>query len=167
MADSVQKSSGPLQVDIARSAGSVLGLSLTTSIYRNKQVITIQKIKPASVADRWGQPNAHTNLEPNMHVKNHLHTYINKLNMYKSMDSNFTLNNYSADPTEKFYKSDGLINQPSIFICQYVVSWLIFDRLSAALWFQDKPTASYTDNAHLTVKYFLRICIILNKYCLQ
>uniref|UniRef100_A0A8C1NWW2 Glutamate receptor interacting protein 2a n=1 Tax=Cyprinus carpio TaxID=7962 RepID=A0A8C1NWW2_CYPCA len=52
--DSVQKSSGPLQVDIARSAGSVLGLSLTTSIYRNKQVITIQKIKPASVADRCG-----------------------------------------------------------------------------------------------------------------
>ncbi|XP_052460873.1 glutamate receptor-interacting protein 2a isoform X2 [Carassius gibelio] len=52
--DSVQKSSGPLQVDIARSAGSVLGLSLTTSIYRNKQVITVQKIKPASVADRCG-----------------------------------------------------------------------------------------------------------------
>uniref|UniRef100_A0A672ME22 Glutamate receptor-interacting protein 2-like n=1 Tax=Sinocyclocheilus grahami TaxID=75366 RepID=A0A672ME22_SINGR len=52
--DSVQKSSGPLQVDIARSAGSVLGLSLTTSLYRNKQVITIQKIKPASVADRCG-----------------------------------------------------------------------------------------------------------------
>ncbi|XP_039531191.1 glutamate receptor-interacting protein 2a isoform X8 [Pimephales promelas] len=50
--DSVQKSSGPLQVDIARSAGSVLGLSLTTSLYMNKQVITIQKIKPASVADR-------------------------------------------------------------------------------------------------------------------
>ncbi|KAG1973393.1 glutamate receptor-interacting protein [Pimephales promelas] len=49
--DSVQKSSGPLQVDIARSAGSVLGLSLTTSLYMNKQVITIQKIKPASVAD--------------------------------------------------------------------------------------------------------------------
>lgn len=52
VSDSVQKSSGPLQVDIARSAGSVLGLSLTTSLYRNKQVITIQKIKPASVADR-------------------------------------------------------------------------------------------------------------------
>ncbi|XP_016323707.1 glutamate receptor-interacting protein 2-like [Sinocyclocheilus anshuiensis] len=52
--DSVQKLSGPLQVDIAHSAGSVLGLSLTTSLYRNKQVITIQKIKPASVADRCG-----------------------------------------------------------------------------------------------------------------
>ncbi|TRY64952.1 hypothetical protein DNTS_024633 [Danionella cerebrum] len=51
---SVQKSSGPLQVDVARCAGSVLGLSLTTSIYRNKQVITIQKIKPASIADRCG-----------------------------------------------------------------------------------------------------------------
>ncbi|XP_073765837.1 glutamate receptor-interacting protein 2a isoform X2 [Danio rerio] len=56
--DSVQKSSGPLQVDIARSAGSVLGLSLSTSLYRNKQVITIQKIKPASVADRCGALHA-------------------------------------------------------------------------------------------------------------
>nr|XP_055024365.1 glutamate receptor-interacting protein 2a isoform X4 [Misgurnus anguillicaudatus] len=52
--DSVQKSSGPLQVDISRSTGSVLGLSLTISTYRNKQVITIQKIKPASIADRCG-----------------------------------------------------------------------------------------------------------------
>ncbi|XP_051509429.1 glutamate receptor-interacting protein 2a isoform X3 [Myxocyprinus asiaticus] len=52
--DSVQKSSGPLQVEIAHSAGSVLGISLTTTLYRNKQVITIQKIKPASVADRCG-----------------------------------------------------------------------------------------------------------------
>ncbi|XP_017575930.1 glutamate receptor-interacting protein 2a isoform X1 [Pygocentrus nattereri] len=52
--DSVQKSSGPLQVEIVRTGGSVLGLSLTTSLYRNKHVITIQKIKPASVADRCG-----------------------------------------------------------------------------------------------------------------
>uniref|UniRef100_A0AAR2JK31 PDZ domain-containing protein n=1 Tax=Pygocentrus nattereri TaxID=42514 RepID=A0AAR2JK31_PYGNA len=50
----VQKSSGPLQVEIVRTGGSVLGLSLTTSLYRNKHVITIQKIKPASVADRCG-----------------------------------------------------------------------------------------------------------------
>lgn len=72
ISDSVQKSSGPLQVDIARSAGSVLGLSLTTSLYRNKQVITIQKIKPASVADRW----AHTNADKTIHEKNHIHKYI-------------------------------------------------------------------------------------------
>ncbi|XP_072537526.1 glutamate receptor-interacting protein 2a isoform X2 [Salminus brasiliensis] len=52
--DSVQQSTGPLQVEIVRSGGSVLGLSLTTSLYRNKHVITIQKIKPASVADRCG-----------------------------------------------------------------------------------------------------------------
>uniref|UniRef100_A0A3B1JQR3 Glutamate receptor interacting protein 2a n=1 Tax=Astyanax mexicanus TaxID=7994 RepID=A0A3B1JQR3_ASTMX len=52
--DSVQQSSGPLQVEIVRSGGSVLGLSLTTALYRNKHVITIQKIKPASVADRCG-----------------------------------------------------------------------------------------------------------------
>ncbi|XP_066500519.1 glutamate receptor-interacting protein 2a isoform X1 [Hoplias malabaricus] len=52
--DSVQQSSGPLQVEIVRSGSSVLGLSLTTALYRNKHVITIQKIKPASVADRCG-----------------------------------------------------------------------------------------------------------------
>ncbi|TTP91406.1 Glutamate receptor-interacting protein 2 [Bagarius yarrelli] len=52
--ESVQQSSGPLQVEIMKSAGSVLGLSLTTALYRNKQVITIQKIKPASVAERCG-----------------------------------------------------------------------------------------------------------------
>ncbi|KAA0714535.1 Glutamate receptor-interacting protein 2 [Triplophysa tibetana] len=49
--DSVQKSSGPLQVEISRTTGSVLGLSLTSSLYRNKQVITVQKIKAASIAD--------------------------------------------------------------------------------------------------------------------
>ncbi|XP_035378060.1 glutamate receptor-interacting protein 2a isoform X3 [Electrophorus electricus] len=52
--DSVQQSSGPLQVEICRTVGSVLGLSLTTSLYRSKRVITIQKIKAASVADRCG-----------------------------------------------------------------------------------------------------------------
>ncbi|XP_053536415.1 glutamate receptor-interacting protein 2a isoform X4 [Ictalurus punctatus] len=52
--ESVQQSSGPLQVEIMKSTGSVLGLSLTTAIYRNKHVITIQKIKPASVAERCG-----------------------------------------------------------------------------------------------------------------
>ncbi|XP_057212069.1 glutamate receptor-interacting protein 2a isoform X2 [Triplophysa rosa] len=51
---SVQKSSGPLQVEISRTTGSVLGLGLTSSPYRNKHVITIQKIKPASIADRCG-----------------------------------------------------------------------------------------------------------------
>ncbi|XP_027007629.2 glutamate receptor-interacting protein 2a isoform X2 [Tachysurus fulvidraco] len=52
--ESVQQSSGPLQVEIMKSPGSVLGLSLTTALYRNKHVITIQKIKPASVAERCG-----------------------------------------------------------------------------------------------------------------
>ncbi|GAA6110337.1 glutamate receptor-interacting protein 2a isoform X1, partial [Tachysurus ichikawai] len=50
--ESVQQSSGPLQVEIMKSPGSVLGLSLTTALYRNKHVVTIQKIKPASVAER-------------------------------------------------------------------------------------------------------------------
>ncbi|XP_062854846.1 glutamate receptor-interacting protein 2a isoform X5 [Trichomycterus rosablanca] len=52
--DSVQNHSGPLQVEIMKSSGSVLGLTLSSSPYRNKHVITIQKIKAASVADRCG-----------------------------------------------------------------------------------------------------------------
>ncbi|KAM9475063.1 glutamate receptor-interacting protein 2a isoform 2-T2 [Clarias gariepinus] len=52
--ESVQQSSGPLQVEITKSAGSVLGLSLTSALYKNKHVITIHKIKPASVAERCG-----------------------------------------------------------------------------------------------------------------
>ncbi|XP_048102601.1 glutamate receptor-interacting protein 2a isoform X1 [Alosa alosa] len=52
--DSVKQASGPLLVEIPRPAGSTLGVSLTTALYRNKQVITIEKIKPASVAERCG-----------------------------------------------------------------------------------------------------------------
>ncbi|KAL2101996.1 hypothetical protein ACEWY4_003757 [Coilia grayii] len=52
--DSVKQASGPLLVEIPRPVGSTLGVSLTTALYRNKQVITIDKIKPASVAERCG-----------------------------------------------------------------------------------------------------------------
>ncbi|XP_063076591.1 glutamate receptor-interacting protein 2a [Engraulis encrasicolus] len=52
--DSVKQASGPLLVEIPRPVGSTLGVSLTTALYRNKQVITIEKIKPASVAERCG-----------------------------------------------------------------------------------------------------------------
>uniref|UniRef100_A0AAY4DTB6 PDZ domain-containing protein n=1 Tax=Denticeps clupeoides TaxID=299321 RepID=A0AAY4DTB6_9TELE len=52
--DSVKQASGPLLVEIVKPPGSVLGVSLGSAIYRNKQVITIDKIKPASVAERCG-----------------------------------------------------------------------------------------------------------------
>ncbi|XP_051913738.1 glutamate receptor-interacting protein 2-like isoform X2 [Hippocampus zosterae] len=52
--EAVQRASGPLLVEIVKGASSALGLGLTTSIFRNKQVIIIDKIKPASVAERCG-----------------------------------------------------------------------------------------------------------------
>ncbi|XP_037121703.1 glutamate receptor-interacting protein 2-like isoform X3 [Syngnathus acus] len=52
--EAVQQASGPLLVEIVKGLSSSLGLSLTTSIYRNKQVIIIDKIKAASVAERCG-----------------------------------------------------------------------------------------------------------------
>ncbi|XP_077368968.1 glutamate receptor-interacting protein 2-like isoform X3 [Festucalex cinctus] len=56
--EAVQHASGPLLVEIVKGASSSLGLSLTTSIYRNKQVIIIDKIKAASVAERCGALHA-------------------------------------------------------------------------------------------------------------
>uniref|UniRef100_A0A672V536 Glutamate receptor interacting protein 2 n=1 Tax=Strigops habroptila TaxID=2489341 RepID=A0A672V536_STRHB len=52
--DTVANASGPLLVEIAKSPGSTLGITLTTATHRNKQVIVIDKIKPASVVDRCG-----------------------------------------------------------------------------------------------------------------
>ncbi|XP_040199998.1 glutamate receptor-interacting protein 1 isoform X16 [Rana temporaria] len=52
--DTVSTASGPLLVEVAKTPGSNLGVALTTSMYCNKQVIVIDKIKPASIADRCG-----------------------------------------------------------------------------------------------------------------
>ncbi|KAM9095215.1 glutamate receptor-interacting protein 2 [Sarcophilus harrisii] len=52
--DTVANASGPLLVEIAKTPGSTLGISLTSGTHRNKQVIVIDKIKPASVVDRCG-----------------------------------------------------------------------------------------------------------------
>ncbi|KAM8830727.1 glutamate receptor-interacting protein 2-like isoform 2-T2 [Synchiropus picturatus] len=52
--DAVQKASGPLMVEIVKGPAACLGISLTTTIYRNKQVIIIDKIKAASVVERCG-----------------------------------------------------------------------------------------------------------------
>ncbi|XP_066580709.1 glutamate receptor-interacting protein 1 isoform X4 [Amia ocellicauda] len=56
--DSIATASGPLLVEVAKSPGSSLGVALTTSMYCNKQVIVIDKIKPASIADRCGALHA-------------------------------------------------------------------------------------------------------------
>ncbi|OCT88897.1 hypothetical protein XELAEV_18017528mg [Xenopus laevis] len=52
--DTVSSASGPLLVEVAKTPGSNLGVALTTSMYYNKQVIVIDKIKSASIADRCG-----------------------------------------------------------------------------------------------------------------
>lgn len=51
--DSVATASGPLLVEVAKTAGSALGVALSTSMCCSKQVIVIDKIKSASIADRW------------------------------------------------------------------------------------------------------------------
>nr|XP_021137182.1 glutamate receptor-interacting protein 1 isoform X7 [Columba livia] len=52
--DSVATASGPLLVEVAKTPGAALGVALSTSMCCNKQVIVIDKIKPASIADRCG-----------------------------------------------------------------------------------------------------------------
>ncbi|XP_058413675.1 glutamate receptor-interacting protein 1 isoform X3 [Diceros bicornis minor] len=52
--DSVTTASGPLLVEVAKTPGASLGVALTTSMCCNKQVIVIDKIKSASIADRCG-----------------------------------------------------------------------------------------------------------------
>ncbi|KAG7456142.1 hypothetical protein MATL_G00248590 [Megalops atlanticus] len=56
--DSVATASGPLLVEVVKTPGSSLGLALSTSMYCNKQVIIIEKVKPASIADRCGALHA-------------------------------------------------------------------------------------------------------------
>lgn len=51
--DSVATASGPLLVEVAKATGSSLGVALSTSMFCNKQVIIIDKVKPASIADRY------------------------------------------------------------------------------------------------------------------
>ncbi|XP_005387124.1 PREDICTED: glutamate receptor-interacting protein 2 isoform X3 [Chinchilla lanigera] len=52
--DSVAGATGPLVVEIVKTPGCALGISLTAGCHRNKPVITIDRIKPASVVDRSG-----------------------------------------------------------------------------------------------------------------
>uniref|UniRef100_A0A667Y233 Glutamate receptor interacting protein 2 n=1 Tax=Myripristis murdjan TaxID=586833 RepID=A0A667Y233_9TELE len=56
--DTVTNASGPLLVEIAKSPGATLGITLTSASHRNKQVIVIDRVKPASVVDRCGALHA-------------------------------------------------------------------------------------------------------------
>lgn len=50
--EAVRQASGPLLVEIVKGSSTSLGISLTTAMYRNKQVVIIDKIKAASVVER-------------------------------------------------------------------------------------------------------------------
>uniref|UniRef100_A0A8D3EGC1 Glutamate receptor interacting protein 2 n=1 Tax=Scophthalmus maximus TaxID=52904 RepID=A0A8D3EGC1_SCOMX len=56
--DTVANASGPLLVEIAKSPGATLGITLTSASHRNKQVIVIDRVKPGSVVDRCGALHA-------------------------------------------------------------------------------------------------------------
>uniref|UniRef100_A0A673A070 Glutamate receptor interacting protein 2b n=1 Tax=Sphaeramia orbicularis TaxID=375764 RepID=A0A673A070_9TELE len=56
--DTVTNASGPLLVEIAKSPGATLGITLTSASHRNKQVIVIDRVKPGSVVDRCGALHA-------------------------------------------------------------------------------------------------------------
>ncbi|XP_053724688.1 glutamate receptor-interacting protein 2 isoform X3 [Synchiropus splendidus] len=56
--DSLANTSGPLLVEIAKSPGATLGITLTSATHRNKQVIVIDRIKAGSVVDRCGALHA-------------------------------------------------------------------------------------------------------------
>ncbi|KAL4646334.1 glutamate receptor-interacting protein 2-like [Arapaima gigas] len=52
--DTRMRGSGPLLVEVEKSPGAALGLSISSTSYRDKQVIVIDKIQAASAADRCG-----------------------------------------------------------------------------------------------------------------
>ncbi|XP_028303135.1 glutamate receptor-interacting protein 2 [Gouania willdenowi] len=56
--DAVTNASGPLLVEIVKVPGATLGITLTSASHRNKQVIVIDRVKPASVVDRCGALHA-------------------------------------------------------------------------------------------------------------
>ncbi|KAM9408622.1 glutamate receptor-interacting protein 2 [Pholidichthys leucotaenia] len=56
--DAVRNASGPLLVEIAKSPGVTLGITLTSANHRNKLVVVIDRVKAGSVADRCGALHA-------------------------------------------------------------------------------------------------------------
>nr|CAB3250893.1 glutamate receptor-interacting protein 2 [Phallusia mammillata] len=52
--DAVANASGPLLVEVSKTPGAELGITLTKSTHRKKTVICIDRVKPASISDRCG-----------------------------------------------------------------------------------------------------------------
>lgn len=52
IADTVQNAKGPLLIEIDRSPGSALGLSLCHSKHNGKRCVCVETIQPMSLADR-------------------------------------------------------------------------------------------------------------------
>jgi len=50
--DAVQKASGPLLIELDKTPGAVLGLTLALARHNNKQCVCIDTITPMSIADR-------------------------------------------------------------------------------------------------------------------
>ncbi|CAF1078989.1 unnamed protein product [Didymodactylos carnosus] len=52
--DSVKHATGPLLIEIEKSPGSTIGISLTQKWIRGRSIIIVDNVKPASIADRCG-----------------------------------------------------------------------------------------------------------------
>ena len=53
LSDSVKHATGPLLIEIEKSAGTAIGISLSQKWIRgNRSIIVIDSVKPASIADR-------------------------------------------------------------------------------------------------------------------
>lgn len=52
--DAVQKAAGPLLIEIDKTPGSCLGITLSRARHKGKQCVCIDSIKPMSIADRCG-----------------------------------------------------------------------------------------------------------------
>eukprot|EP00069_Balaena_mysticetus_P010691 bmy_06813T0 len=66
--DSVATASGPLLVEVAKTPGASLGVALTTSMCCNKQVIVIDKIKSASIADSFNYEDVKVGIQGGRHA---------------------------------------------------------------------------------------------------
>lgn len=141
LSDSVTNVSGPLLVEIAKSPGAALGITLTTATYRNKQVIVIDKIKQASVVERWGKPPVTNNVS--------LFTWAPKrpyiLHEYFAWKlSSFRINVISFSPFK------------SLSVCPFLTPsfsqvWGIAYRWSSPVYRWDQYWALFPDGGHAAV----------------
>ena len=51
--EAVRNATGPLLVEVAKTPGANLGVTLSALTKGSKSVLVIDAVKPASIADRW------------------------------------------------------------------------------------------------------------------